>query len=105
MISAGGAGRKTRTQMKAALAERGIPVRVFARPHEMYVTKTPDEENEYIPVEVMHLNPAGPLAKIDMQRRNGSILQVEVPKSIVDSLNIRRHDQVFVRPKNTRVFE
>ncbi len=105
MISAGGAARKTRSQMKAVLAERGIPVRVFARPHEMYVTKTPDAENEYIPVEVMHLNPAGPLAKIDLQRRNGSILQVEVPKSIVDSLNIRRHDQVFVRPKNTRVFE
>jgi sulfate/thiosulfate transport system ATP-binding protein len=97
--------RRTRAQMRALLAERGIPVRVFARPHEMYVTKTPDEENEYIPVEVIHLNPAGPLAKIELQRKNGSILQAEVPKTIIDSLNIRRHDQVFVRPKNTRVFE
>lgn len=97
--------RKTRAQMKAALAERGIPVRVFARPYEMYVTKTPDEDHEYIPVTVIHLNPAGPLAKIEMQRRNGSILQADVPKSIVDSLNIRRQDQIFVRPKNTRVFE
>jgi ABC-type sulfate/molybdate transport systems ATPase subunit len=100
-----GSTRKTRAQMKAILAERGIPVRVFARPHEMYVTKTPDEENEYIPVTAIHLNPAGPLAKIELQRRNGSILQAEVPKSIVDTLNIRRHDQLFVRPKNTRVFE
>jgi sulfate/thiosulfate transport system ATP-binding protein len=105
-IGAGRPGnRRTRAQMKAALAERGIPVRVFARPHEMYVTKTPDEDNEYIPVTVIHLNPAGPLAKIEMQRRNGSILQAEVPKSIVDSLNIRKQDQIFVRPKNTRVFE
>lgn len=97
--------RKTRAQMKAILAERGIPVRVFARPHEMYITKTPDEENEYIPVTVIHLNPAGPLAKVELQRRNGTIMQAEVPKSIIDSLNVRRGDQIFVRPKNTRVFE
>jgi len=92
-------------QMSSVLAERGIPVRVFARPHEMYVTKQPDGENEYIGVEVIHVNPAGPLAKLEMQRKNGSILQAEIPKSIIDSLNVTRGDQVFVRPKNIRVFE
>jgi sulfate/thiosulfate transport system ATP-binding protein len=104
-VSLAGNRKMTRTQMRALLAERGIPVRVFARPHEMFVTKTPDDEHEYIPVEVIHINPAGPLAKIEMQRKNGLILQAEIPKNIVDSLVIRRHDQVFVRPKNVRVFE
>jgi len=28
-----------------------------------------------------------------------------VPKTIIDSLQIRRNDSLFVRPKNTRVFE
>jgi len=98
-------GKMTRSQMRVLLAERGIPVRVFARPHEMFVTKTPDDAHEYIPVEVIHLNPAGALAKIEMQRKNGIILQAEIPKTIVDSLSIRRGDQVFVRPKNIRVFE
>jgi ABC-type sulfate/molybdate transport systems ATPase subunit len=97
--------RMTRAQMRALLAERGIPVRVFARPHEMFVTKTPDEAHEYIPVHVIHINPAGALAKIEMQRRNGTILQAEIPKNILDSLAIRRNDQLFVRPKNVRVFE
>ncbi|MDE3060131.1 MAG: sulfate ABC transporter ATP-binding protein [Pseudomonadota bacterium] len=97
--------RMTRSQMRALLAERGIPVRVYARPHEMFVTKTPDEAHEYIPVEVIHMNPAGSLAKIEMQRKNGLILQAEVPKTIVDQLGIKKHDQVFVRPKNVRVFE
>ena len=34
--------RTTRAQMRALLAERGIPVRIFARPHEMFVTKVPE---------------------------------------------------------------
>lgn len=97
--------RMTRAQMRAVLAERGIPVRVFARPHEMFVTKTPEDNHEYIPVEVIHINPAGSLAKIEMQRRNGLILQAEIPKTIIDQLVIKRGEQVFVRPKNIRVFE
>ena len=97
--------KPTRAQMRSLLAARGTPVRVFARPHEMFVTKTPDEEHEYIPVEVIHINPAGPLAKIELQRKNGSILQADIPKAIVDLLNLRKNDLVYVRPKNTRVFE
>jgi len=91
--------------MRSLLAKRGIPVRVFARPHEMYVTKTPDDAHEYIPVEVVHINPAGSLAKMEMQRKNGLILQAEIPKTIIDSLAIKRGERVFVRPKNVRVFE
>jgi sulfate transport system ATP-binding protein len=97
--------RRSRSEMRAVLAERGIPVRVYARPHEMFVTKTPDEAHEYIPVKVIHLNPAGSLAKLELERKNGLILQVEVPKAIVDSLTVRKNDQLFVRPKQVRVFE
>lgn len=98
-------GKMSRQQMRSLLAQRGIPVRVFARPHEMFVTKTPEEGHEYIPVEVLHINPAGPLAKIEMQRKNGVVLQAEIPKTIIDSLAIRKNDHLFVRPKNVRVFE
>ena len=52
-----------------------------------------------------HINPAGALAKLELQRKNGLILQAEIPKTITDSLEIRKGDQVFVRPKNVRVFE
>jgi len=97
--------KMTRAQMRALLAERGIPVRVFARPHEMFVVKVPDDSHEYIPVQVTHINPAGALVTIEMQRKNGLILQAEIPKTITDSLEIRRHDRIFVRPKNVRVFE
>ncbi len=99
------APRLSRQQMRELLAARGIPVRIFARPHEMFVTKTPEAGKEYIPVEVIHINPAGSLAKLEMQRRNGLILQAEIPKTIIDQLAIKKHDQIFVRPKDVRVFE
>lgn len=99
------ASRPSRQEMRALMAERGTPVRIFARPHEMFVTKTPDDEHEYVPVKVIHINPAGSLAKLEMQRKNGLILQAEIPKNILDSLAIRKHDQIFVRPKQVRVFE
>ena len=91
--------------MKARLAKLGTPVRVFARPHEMFVADKPDDEHEYIPVTVIHTNPAGPLVKLDLQRKNGAVLQAEIPKNIVDSLPIKKGDTVFVRPKEVRIFE
>ena len=104
-LSVRAAGGASKNQMRTLLAERGIPVRVFARPHEMFVTKTPEAGQEYLPVEVVHINPAGSLAKIEMQRKNGVILQAEVPKTIIDQLAIKKGEQLFVRPKNIRVFE
>jgi len=97
---------KSRSKTRSSpLSERGTPVRVFARPHEMFVATTPDDAHEYIPVTVGHINPAGALAKIEMERKNGVILQAEIPKTIIDSLAIKRGDSIFVRPKNVRVFE
>jgi len=103
--SIGGSHKVTRQQMRARLEKLGTPVRVFSRPHEMFVNKEPDGEHEYIPVKVVHINPAGPLAKIELQRKNGVILQIEVPKTIIDQLEIKKGDEVFVRPKNVRIFE
>ena len=101
------AGMANRQQLRARLAQRGTPLRIFARPHEMFVAKVPEEEgkHEYIPAEVIHMNPAGSLAKIEMQRKNGGVLQVEIPKTIVDQLAIAKGDILLVRPKNVRVFE
>lgn len=97
--------RPSRAQLKSKLAERGTPVRVFARPHEMFIADKPDAEHEYIPATVIHTNPAGSLAKVELERKNGVILQVEIPKTIIDQLQITKGKQFFVRPKNVRVFE
>lgn len=97
--------RANRQEARQRLAERGVPVRVFARPHEMYVAKTAEDDHDYIPVKVLHINPAGPLAKLELQRKNGVILQAEVPKPLLSTLGIRKFEEILVRPKNVRVFE
>ncbi|HEU5048023.1 MAG TPA: sulfate ABC transporter ATP-binding protein [Rickettsiales bacterium] len=88
----------------ADVKKLGKPVKLFSRPHEIYVTKTPDE-HEYVKVLVTHLNPAGPLVKIEMERLSGEGLTAEVAKDVIDSLAIKKNDYIFIRPKNTRVFD
>lgn len=80
------------------------PIKLYARPHEMLVTRSLDDADS-IQVKVIHINPAGPLVKMELECNNSRILQAEVPKSVIDKLNIKRDDTLFVRPKATRIFE
>ena len=79
-------------------------VKIFTRPHEIFVSKVLDGE-EYVTAMVTHVNPAGALVKLELERPSGASLQAEVPKTVVDELNIRRGDTLYIRPKATRVFE
>jgi sulfate/thiosulfate transport system ATP-binding protein len=80
------------------------PVKIYARPHEMWITKQPDD-HEYIQAEVIHINPAGSLVKVELERASGQVIQVEMPKSVLELVPLAKHDTVFVRPKHTKVFE
>lgn len=82
----------------------GKAVKIYARPHEMWIAKTPDDQ-ENIKARVIHLNPAGSLVKLELERSGGQILQVEIPKSVIDQFGIAKGDTLFVRPKQTKVFE
>jgi sulfate transport system ATP-binding protein len=90
--------KKTKTRMQ------GKKVKLYARPHEMWVMKEKDE-HEYVTTKVVHINPAGSLVKMDLQRPNGHILQAEVPLSVINTMNIVKGDSLLVRPKNAMVFE
>jgi hypothetical protein len=58
-----------------------------------------------VTTKVVHINPAGSLVKMDLQRPNGHILQAEVPLSVINTMNIVKGDSLLVRPKNAMVFE
>lgn len=83
---------------------KGKPVKLYTRPHEMFVTKVKDDK-EYTVAKVVHLNPAGSLVKMELERNNGALLQVEVPKSVIDAQQIVKGDTLFIRPKEVKVFE
>ncbi len=84
--------------------ENAVAVKLFTRPHEIFVSKVLDGD-EYVTALVTHVNPASALVKLELERPGGAILQAEVPKTVVDELNIKRGDTLYVRPKATRVFE
>ena len=81
-----------------------VAVKLFSRPHEIYVSKVLDGE-EYITATVLHVNPASALVKLELERPSGAVLQAEVPKTVVDDLKIVKGDLLYIRPKATRVFE
>lgn len=80
----------------------GVPVKVFCRPHELYfhVTREPGT----VKAEIIHMNPAGPLVKIELERENGALLDAELPKTVVDQLHLMKHQAVYVMPKNMKIF-
>ncbi len=77
---------------------------LFARPHEMTVLNAPDQ-GESIEVKIAHVNPAGALVKLELERKNGAVLQAEISKDELEALDIHRGMRVYVRPKVTRIFE
>jgi sulfate transport system ATP-binding protein len=87
------------------LPSDGKAVKLYARPHEIYVTKKPEKDLEYIEAIVIHLNPTGSLVKMELERPTGVIIQAEIPKNALDMDAIKKGDHVYVRPKNTKVFE
>ncbi len=108
---------RPRSALETAVADRaaadrprqksatGKAVRLYSRPHELQVVREPNGENEYISARILHINPAGPLAKLELQRRNGKLLQAEVPASVIESQKLERGQNVLVRPVKTRLFE
>lgn len=88
-----------------AMQGKGKPVKLYARPHEMYVTNEPDGKEEYISARLIHINPAGPLVKLELERPNGHLIQAEIPVSVLESQKLVKGQNLLVRPKQTRVFE
>lgn len=83
----------------------GTPIKLYARPHEIYIVREPNGHSEYITARIVHINPAGPLVKLELERKNGVMLQAEVPAAVVEEQGLARGENVLVRPTNTRIFE
>jgi hypothetical protein len=50
------------------------------------------------------LNAAGPLVKVDLVTDWGAPVHVEISHGRYSSLGLRKEDEVFVRPKERKVF-
>lgn len=79
------------------------PVKLFARPHDTDVSHRP-QDNLAVEAQVIHINPAGPLVSLEMEDKDGKLLQAALTKEHFLALDIHKGQTVFLRPRDMRVF-
>lgn len=80
----------------------GTHVTAFCRPHELYVAT--EREDGTITARIIHINPAGPLVKLELERPSGALLDAEIPKTVCDRIGLKKGQDIFVRPKEMKIF-
>jgi sulfate transport system ATP-binding protein len=76
---------------------------VFVRPHLLEIEHQRNGGDNFR-AKVAHINAAGPLVKVDLITEWGAPVHVEISHGRYSSLGLKKEDEVFVRPKERRVF-
>lgn len=75
----------------------------YLRPHELEIRR---ESNcaPSLPARIERINPAGPVAKVQLRSADNSAIVVELPLERYQELRLEAGDDVFVYPRAPRVF-
>ena len=76
---------------------------VFVRPHLLEIEHQRNGGDNFR-ARVTHINAAGPLVKVDLLTDWGAPVHVEISHERYSSLGLQREDEVFVRPRERKVF-
>ncbi len=76
---------------------------IYVRPHLLDITRESKGENHFKAV-IRHMNPAGPLARIELLSEWGTSVYVELTQERYRALKLTNGEEVFVRPKEMKVF-
>ena len=76
---------------------------VFVRPHRLEIERHRNGGDNFR-AKVTHINAAGPLVKVDLVTDSGDPVQVELSHGKYLSLGLKRDDEVFVRPRERKIF-
>lgn len=77
--------------------------RAMVRPYDLDVDTRPTGNGSF-EATVEHINAAGPQVKLELRSVTGDTVHVEIPQERYRELGLRRHDTVYVTPRNLRVF-
>ncbi len=77
-------------------------VRVFIRPHLLDISAD-RPANGHLSARVVHVNPAGPLVKVELVTDWGDPVRVEIPQDRYRALALAREDRVFLSPREHSV--
>jgi sulfate transport system ATP-binding protein len=76
---------------------------VFVRPHLLEIERQANGCDAFR-AKVSHINAAGPMVKVDLVTGWGGPVQVELSHGQFSSLGLKRDDEVFVRPREKKIF-
>jgi len=79
------------------------PAQVFVRPHLLDIVLERPEQDCFRAT-VSHINPAGPLVKVELTSEWGAPLQANLSQERYRELNLRKDMEVFVVPRELRAF-
>jgi sulfate/thiosulfate transport system ATP-binding protein len=84
--------------------KENAPVIAYVRPHEIKLHPQ-GNGNASIAAVIKHVNSAGPLVHLELERPDGSCFAVELSKEESRRISIATGAEVFVELKNVRIFE
>ena len=80
------------------------PASVYFRPHDVRITLRPEGPGG-IPARVRHVNSAGPIVRVELQRLDDQTgFEVDLNREQARLLNLKAEDEVFVHLEKVRIF-
>ena len=77
---------------------------VYVRPHSLEIARLPNGGSHFR-ARIKHINSAGPLVKVEAVAEWGDPVHVEMPQERFRSLQLTKNEEVFIIPKDGRVFQ
>lgn len=76
--------------------------KIYIRPHQLELDLHPGDLS-YFRSRVVHINPAGPIVKVELISEWGETIHVDITQERYTELNLCKDMEVFVFPKNRRM--
>jgi sulfate transport system ATP-binding protein len=83
--------------------ERAARASIYVRPHRLEVSRRRTRPDD-LRARVERVHAAGPTVKVELATENGSHAQAELSQEQFEALRLVRGDEVFVRPREKRVY-
>jgi sulfate transport system ATP-binding protein len=80
-----------------------LPATVYMRPHELDIRRARNGEAG-LRANVVRVNPAGSVAKVNLKTTDGAEVQVDLTLERLQELELASGEDVYVYPRNARVF-
>ncbi|MBI4398111.1 MAG: sulfate ABC transporter ATP-binding protein [Candidatus Omnitrophica bacterium] len=76
---------------------------IYVRPHLLDITRESSGKND-LKARIIYINMAGPVVKIELLSARRDSIQVEISQEHFERLRLKKHEEVYVRPKELKVF-